>query len=146
MYKHHCRNCDRLAREAAGLAPTLLYRRPQHTCGALLKSACYELFDRAGEKIDSSVSRLRRKFNFNYYLFCDYAYYTGRTFKRKVSNRHFSTAVASIGKVCRFIASPKADFACINDVNMSEEKYVQYRRRLLEAFVKAFPYKSRFEI
>ena len=145
-YKSHCRNCDRLAREAAGLGPTLLYRRPQHTCGALLRSACEELYGLAGERIDASITRLRQKSGFNYYLYCDYAYYTGRTFSRKVSNRHFSTAIAPREKVCAFIASPTSDFVCINDVNMPMEKYHLYRESLLDAFGRAFPDKSRFEL
>ena len=146
MYKRHCLNCDRLARESAGLGRSLLYRRPQHTCGALLRSVCEELYAREGKRIDASVSRVRIDDNFNYYLYSDYAFYTGRTFHRKVSNRHFSTAVASMDRVCAFIASPTADFACINDVNMPEEKYQLYRKRLLEAFDSAFPHKSRFEL
>ena len=146
MYKHHCRNCDRVAREAAGLGPALLYRRPQHTCGALLRSVCEELWAREGERINASISPLRREDNFNYYLFSDYAFYIGRTFNRKVSNRHFSTAVASMDRVCSFIEKPTSDFACINDVNMSEDKYKLYRKHLLEAFDSAFPEKSRFEL
>ena len=146
LYKSHCLNCDRLARKAAGLGPSLLYRRPQHTCGALLRSVCEELYGLEGKAIDASVARIRLKSDFNYYLYCDYAYYTGRTFGRKVSNRHFSTAIAPMEKVCAFVALPTADFACINDVNMPEEKYRLYRERLLDAFGKAFPDKSRFEL
>ena len=146
MYKHHCRNCDRVAREAAGLGPAMLYRRPQHTCGALLRSVCEELWAREGERINASISPLRREDNFNYYIFSDYAFYTGRTFNRKVSNRHFSTAVASMDRVCSFLEKPSSDFACINDVDMSEDKFQLYRKRILEAFERAFPEKSRFEL
>ena len=146
MYKRQCRNGDRLAREAAGLAPSLLYLRPQHTCGALLRSVCEELEAREGKRIEESVSPVRKTYNYNYYLFMDYAFHTGRTFSRKVSNRHFSTAVSSAAKVCGFIGSPDADFVCINDVNMPEDRFRLLRDRLLEAFDKAFPAKSRFEI
>ena len=89
---------------------------------------------------------MRREDNFNYYLFTDYAFYTGRTFDRKVSNRHFSTAVASMDRVCSFLDNPSSDFVCINDVDMSEDKFQLYRKRLLEAFERAFPEKSRFEL
>ena len=146
MYKRHCRNGDELAREAAGLRPSAVFRRPQHACGALLRSVCEELSSRVQERIAASVSPVRREDNINFYVFTDYAFYTGRTFTRKVSNRHFSTAVASADRICSFIAEPAADFACINDVNMPEEKYLQLRERLLDAFEKAFPQKSRFEL
>lgn len=146
MYKSHCRNCDRLAREAAGLAPSPLYRRPQHTCGALLRSVCEELFEREGARIEASVTPLRSRDNYNYYLFMDYAFHTGRTFERRVSNKHFSTAVASPSRVCSFIASPSRDFVCINDVNMSEEKFVLFREKLTATFESLYPHKSRFEL
>ncbi|MBO6045145.1 MAG: hypothetical protein J6P69_04755 [Bacteroidales bacterium] len=146
MYKRHCRNCDRLAREAAGLGPSALFRRPQHSCTPLLRSVCEEISSKEAERIAASVSPVRRDYNFNYYLFSDYAFYTGRTFENRVSNKHFSTAVASPDRVCSFIGSPTADFACINDVNMSDERFLVFRDRLLEAFGKAFPSKSRFEL
>lgn len=146
MYKKHCRNCDRLAREAAGLGPSLFYLRPQHTCGALLRSVCDELYGREKDRIRASVTPVRSEINFNYYLFIDYAFHTGRTFTRRVSNKHFSTAVASPERVCGFISAPAADFVCINDVNMDEDRFVLYRDRLRDAFEKAFPHKSRFEL
>lgn len=146
MYKKHCRNGDALAREAAGLGPSALFRRPQHACAALLRSVCEEVFSRAEGRLSASVSPVRREYNANFSVFADYAFYTGRSFRRRVSNRHFSTAVSSMDKVCSFIGSPSADFACINDVNMPEEKYLQFRKCLLEAFDKAFPAKSRFEL
>ena len=146
FYKKHCLYSDRLARELSGMGPSLFYRRPQHTCAALLRSVCEELFSKAEDSISASISRVKREENYNYYLFSDYAFYTGRTFRRSVSNRHFSTAVAPVDRVCAFIVAPTADFACINDVNMPEEKYLSYRKRLLEAFGKAFPRKSRFEL
>lgn len=146
FYKMHCLYADRLAREAAGLRPSLLYRRPQHTCAALLRSVCEELFSKEEERIVSSISLLKRDENYNHYLFSDYAFYTGRTFPRKVSNKHFSTAVAPVGRVCSFIGEPSADFVCINDVNMPEDRFLSYRQRVSDAFEKAFPHKSAFEL
>lgn len=146
MYKNHCRNADRLARNAAGLPSSLMYMRPQHACETMLRSVCEELHAREGEAIEESVSPVRSLANYNFNLFIDYAFHTGKTFARKVSNKHFSTAVASAAKVCSFIAAPKADFVCINDVNMPEDRFRMFRDRLLDAFDKAFPAKSRFEL
>ena len=146
MYKNHCRNADRLARKAAGLAPSLMYMRPRHACETMLRSVCEELHAREGKAIEESVSPVRSLVNYNFNLFIDYAFHTGKTFARKVSNKHFSTAVASAAKVCSFIAAPKADFVCINDVNMPEDRFLMFRDRLMDAFDKAFPAKSRFEL
>ena len=49
-------------------------------------------------------------------------------------------------RVCSFLDNPSSDFVCINDVDMSEDKFQLYRKRLLEAFERAFPEKSRFEL
>ena len=146
LYKKHCRNSDALARAAAGLSRSPVFLRPQHTCGALLRSACEELFSLEGVCIEASITPLRAKNNVNFYMFEDYAFHTGRTFRRRVSNTHFSTAVASLDKVRSFLTAPTSDFVCINDVNMPEDKYKAYRDGLLEAFESAFPRKSRFEL
>lgn len=146
MYKKHCRNCDRLARKASGMRPSVSFRRPQHACASLLRSVCEEISSKEAERIAASVSPVRREDNLNFCLFTDYAFYTGRTFDKRVSNKHFSTAVAAPDRICSFIGSPTADFACINDVNMSDEKFLLFRDHLLEAFGNAFPAKSRFEL
>jgi len=146
QYKRHCRNGDRLARKAAGLSPSAFYLRPQHACGALLRSVCSELFEKEGELIEASVSAVRSDRNLNYYLFQDYAFHTGRAFPFKVSNRHFSTALAPVDRVCAFLEDPSTDLVCINDVNMPEERFLMYRDRLLESFAKVFPSGSRFEL
>jgi hypothetical protein len=35
--------------------------------------------------------------------------------------------------------------ACINDVQLSEERYTELRKALLDAFEERFPQKSKFE-
>lgn len=146
VYKEHCLLSDRLARKVAGLPARLTFIRPQHTVMGMFRSLSAELFARAGHEILPKVTHLRVKDNFSFYLFVDYAHYCGKTFRRKISNRHFSTAVAPVEKVCGFLERPDADFVCINDVNMSEERYGRYHDLLLETFEKVLPSKSRFEI
>ena len=55
-------------------------------------------------------------------------------------------AVASLDEITSFLRNPSKTFVCINDVQMSEEKYCNYRKALLEAFDSALPTKSRFEL
>ena len=43
LYKQQTRNADLLARKALGMAPGLLFVRPQHTCSPMQKSACEEV-------------------------------------------------------------------------------------------------------
>ena len=146
LYKAHCRLSDGLARKVAGRPRRLTFIRPQHTCLGMFRSLSEELFALEEQEILSKISRLRVKDNYSHYLFVDYAHYCGRTFRRKISNRHFSTAVAPVEKVCAFLEHPDADFACINDVNMSADKYDRYHDLLLAAFERVLPAKSGFEL
>lgn len=146
IFKVHCRLSDGLARKVAGRPRRLTFIRPQHTGQGMFRSLSGELFTLEEQEILSKVTRLRVKDNYSFYLFVDYARYRGKTFRRKISNRHFSTAVAPVEKVCEFLERPDTDFVCINDVNMSREKYIRYRDMLLETFGKILPDKSRFEL
>lgn len=144
-YKKRVKASDAFAREAAGLKPSWVFLRPQHTAAAMLRSVNEDLYARGEKTIVASVAPLRTDHNFNQYLYSDYAFYMGKTVRKKISNKHFSLAVASIGKICSFLASPTTCFACINDVTMPDEKYVECQRMLLEAFDMKLPVKSRFE-
>ena len=146
LYKRQSRNSDLLARKALGKRPGLLFMRPQHTCSPMLRSECEALFGREEEAILASVTRTRTPENLNQYVFLDYLYYGGKAVNRRLSNKHLSLATARIGKICDFLARPTRDLVCINDVHMDEETFQEYRVRLLDAFDRALPVKSRFEL
>ena len=139
LYKQQTRNADLLARKALGMAPGLLFVRPQHTCSPMQKSACEEVYARIGDELDASISPLREKYNVNQYVFLDYLYYGGRTVKdAAISNLHLSLAVKSADQVCDAILNPRTSFVCINDVKLSEPQYLEMKTRILEAFEKKF--------
>ena len=145
LYKKHCRNSDRLARKALGMPSSMVFVRPQHICSPMLKSECEAAFSKVEDDVLKSVSRLREPYNVNQYFFLDYMYHNGRLIPEKISNKHLSTAVASASKICAFIRKPDRLFCCINDVQMSEEKFVQMKDAILQAFEERLPAKSRFE-
>ena len=146
QYLRHTRNSDRLAARAACVRRRLQFVRPQHICTPLLRSGCEEAFGRVEAGILDSVTRVREDWNVNYYFFCDYLRFTGRTVDRKLSRKHFSLAVTSADKLCRFIAHPDRKMMCVNDVKVPEETYNELRGKWLEAFKGAFPVKSSFEL
>lgn len=145
-FRYLVKHSSDFARRAAGLKPSMAYLRPQHVSTPMLKSLCDKLFDAHEKEICDSVTPLRERPNYNQYLYSTYAHYCGMSEEGKLSNRHFSLAVASIDEICAFLRNPDRKFACINDVQMSEEKYCNYRKALLEAFDSALPTKSRFEL
>lgn len=145
LFRVHTKRSDRLARKAAGVKRLFCYVRPQHTCAAMLRSACAEVFDLCKEEILSSVSPLRTRQNYNQYLFTDYAYFTGRTFRQRISNQHLSLSIANPEVLAKAIAHPTRKIACINDVEMTEERFVRLHQAMHEAFEARFPNKSKFE-
>ena len=146
MYKHICRNSDRLARKALGLKTACHFLRPQHICSPLLKSECETLYAIVRQEISQSLTPIRTKDDLNQYLFLDYMFLKGKLINKRQSKKHFSVGVASAKKLQEFITSPTHKLACINDVQLTEEKYIELRESILSAFEERFPKKSKFEI
>ena len=140
---HHA---DELARNVLGIPASCRYVRPQHTVSPMLKSESEALFAKAEKEIMESLTPLRSRANYTQYMFLDYLYYQGKAVNRKISNRHFSLAAHSIDSVCDFLRNPSTKMTCINDVQMSAEKFEQSRGKLLAAFEEILPEKSRFEL
>lgn len=146
MYKKICRNSDRLARKACDMISRSCFLRPQHICSPMLKSVCGELYEKVRPEIElTSASRTRTGNDLNQYLFTDYMYHKGLIIDEKISNKHFSVAVASPEKLDAFLRNPSRKLVCINDVHLSEQKYEKLHGAILNAFDAKFPDKSRFE-
>lgn len=145
MYKKICRNSDTHARKALGLKPSFCFVRPQHTCTPMFRSECEQLYSILEQDILASLTRVRTSGNLNQYLFLDCQLYKGRMVNEKISNKHYSVAVASPEKLKSFILSPTRNLMCVNDVHLSEERYMKLRSAMIEAFELKFPQKSRFE-
>lgn len=145
MYKHICRNSDRLARKALGMKKACSFLRPQHICSPLLKSECEALYAIAEQDIRKSLTRIRTQDDLNQYLYLDYMYLRGKIINKRQSKKHFSVGVTSSKKLHDFIIAPTHKLACINDVQLSEERYKELRSALLDAFGNRYPSKSKFE-
>ena len=147
MFKRICRNSDTLARKALGLRSSLLFLRPQHVCTPMFKSECEELYDKVKEEIaKTSSARTRNGENLNQYLFLDYMFLKGRLVRHRLSKKHFSVGIVSGEKLRKFITQPSHKLVCVNDVQLSEERYAELRTALLEAFEERFPQKSKYEL
>lgn len=145
MFKHICRNSDDLAHRVLGLKPSLRFLRPQHVCTPMLKSECEALYMLAENEIKETMTRIRAENNLSQYLFLDYMYLKGKIINERLSKKHFSVGVASTKKLREFITHPTHKLTCINDVQLSEERYQELRAAMLDAFETKFPQKSKFE-
>ena len=145
-FRYLVHHSDSLARKALGMPESCRYVRPQHTASPMLKSQCDELYAKVEPEIMASLSPLRTRANYNQYLFLDYMYYQGKARSRKLSNKHFSLAAHSIDKICDFLRKPSTKMVCINDVHMTNDKFLACREKLLAAFEEILPGKSRYEL
>jgi len=129
------------------MRPSCLFTRPQHICSPMLKSQCEELYAMVEDEIrKTSATRTRTDENLNQYLFLDYMNYKGLVLHHKISNKHFSVAVASPDSLRSFLMAPTRNLVCINDVHLSEDRYEALHDAILSAFEAAFPDKSEFEL
>ena len=139
LFKIMARNTDRKVREALGMQRSPFFIRPQHTVYPNLKSACEEVSALMEKQFHESMSPVREEYNILQYVFLDYLYYKGKAVNQRHSNKHYSLAAASASKIAAFLAAPSTDFVCINDVQMSEDRYLKTRKVLLDSFEKLLP-------
>lgn len=145
MYKKICRNSNSVARKALGMKESICFLRPQHICSPMLKSICEEVYEKAKPYILKTLTRTRESNNLNQYLFLDYMYLKGKILNRRLSKKHLSLGITSTKKLSTFLESPTHTLACINDVQMSEDRYKEIRDTLLITFNKLLPQKSKYE-
>lgn len=144
-FKQICYRSDRMARLALGVKPTFVFLRPQHTCTPMLKSECNALYKTIEPQIKASLTRVRSKENITQYLFTNYLYLQGKIINERQSKKHFSAAVTFGWQLRNFIKNPTRKLVCINDVKLTQKRYVKMREMLLSAFEDKFPQKSKFE-
>lgn len=146
MFRQICRNSDRAAHESLQRTPPLFFLRPQHVCTPMLKSEVQDIYMKMKDRILASMSATRSARNLNQYLYLDYMYLKGKLINERLSKKHFSVGIVSTEKLRLFIEHPTHKLTCINDVQLSEERYQKLRQTLLDAFSTRFPDKSKFEV
>lgn len=146
LFKRQCLNSDRLARRAAGVEAGKGFLRPEHVCTPMLRSACETAFAAVEPEIKESLSPLREMKNVNQYFFLNYMLFSGIALDRRIPKRHFSLATATANRICTFVEQPDRKVVCINDVKMSPERFQAVRKKILLAFERHFPRRSRFEL
>ena len=145
MFKTICRNSDHAARKALGLSPGLFFLRPQHTCAPMLRSESKRLYETIKSDLFNSFTITRASKNITQYVFTNYLYLQGKIINKRQSKRHFSVGIASASTIRDSILKPKHKLVCINDVRVTDERYMELRRTLIAAFEERFPKKSKYE-
>ena len=145
MFKHICRNSDRMVRRVLGVATPPWFLRPQHICSPMLKSECSDLFAKAESVIRAPLTRVRCEHNLTQYIYLNYMYLRGKLINRRLSKKHFSVGLASASELRDFLMKPTHTFVCINDVKLYGSRFEELQRAVTGAFEERFPLKSKFE-
>ena len=146
MFKKICRNSDVMARRALGMKPSLFFLRPQHVCTPMIKSECEALYESIKDELHASITMTRTAKNVSQYVFLNYMYLKGTLQNNRLSKRHFSLGLTSTEKLRKFIINPTKTFTCINDVQLSHERFEELRKVLIDVFETLLPNKSKYEI
>ena len=141
-----CKDSCSLARKAAGKRGRFYYLRPQLSVTPMLRSACEEAFNAVEEDILSSLTPLRHPGNYNQYFFSDYMFITRKAVSKRISHTLFSMLITNADDVVDFLRKPGSDFVSINDVDMTRNRFLYSKERILDGFNFLFPYKSDYEI
>ena len=136
IFKKIVRNSDALARKAAGLSASPFFIRPQHTVGPLFKDVCEELYAKYGDVIERTATRTRSAENLCFYFYQDYLYHVGRVKRQRLSCRHFSMGSGTPAGLETFLNNPDRKWICINDVEMSPERELEFRDVIAKAAAK----------
>ena len=125
MFRMQCRNSYSLAAKLAGVETEKdKYFIPAHSMTPMLKSACEEVHDKAGEEIAGRCSKTRRSSNYTQYLFPDYALMTKRARKIGPSPhfRYFDTSKLD-GFTPSRLVSTWCKIACVNDATKDHDEF-----------------------
>ena len=136
MFKKIVRYTDAVARRAAGLDPSPIFIRPQHSPSPQIKSVGEEIMDEVGDELLASLTTFRRESNVCNYVLPDYMYHTGRVKLQRLSCKHFSMGVKTPAQLEAFLEAPDRKWICINDVEMSPEREREFREVIAKAAAK----------
>lgn len=120
-----------------------------HLPTAFLKSTFETLWKLEPDLLrETTGSRFRNKLDYTQWLFKDWQLASGNFMPRN-SNIGKSYVLeqdeATIVSVERYIQQQKGKMICINDSSLTNDKFLNYKERVIEAFQKILPEKSSYE-
>lgn len=142
IFRMQCLNSYRLATRLSKTPERREYFYIAHSMDPMLKSACDEIHEKAGDEILRRCTKFREPWNFTQYLFPIYSLITERGVTENASFRYLSVK-GGIEQAVEEILSGESKIICVNDASI--KNFESDRERLVEVFEKRFPGKSRFE-
>lgn len=119
--------------------------RPYHITASMTKESLLQVKKLCGDKIPSTITKLRDVKNVNQYIYSYYQYFTGNYESKVITYKYFTMSDKTFNAIRQTILSNDYQWVCLND-----SKYIQNygitRGMLIETFKKKFPNRCRYEL
>lgn len=146
VYLMQCRNSWRFARRLSNAQSSTSngFLQVRHSMTPMLKSICEEVHSRGGDEIIDKCTKFREPWNFNQYLFPDYAYLTKRASNSEMIAFKYHQLSWDFEMISHSISDGASHILCLNDggnVGDFDQKSLQ----LQNVFGRKYGKKSRYE-
>lgn len=118
--------------------------RPYHITSSMTRESLLQVKKLCGDKIPSTVTKLRDPKNVNQYIYSYYQYYTNNYVSKVVSYKYFEITDTTLNNIRQTILSHNYQWVCIND-SKRINNYDNARGMLLDTFKKKFPDRCKYE-
>ena len=119
--------------------------RPYHITASMTKESLLQVKNLCGDKIPSTVTKLRDPKNVNQYIYSYYQYFTGNYESKVITYKYFEMSDKAFNAIRQTILSHDYQWICIND-SKHIQNYGITRGMLIETFKKKFPNRCRYEL
>lgn len=141
-FRRQCLTSTNIARSALGIPEDDdKYLANPHWPAPMRKSLCLEVLEKERDRINGTLSGIRRSENANQYLFTIYALLKGEGDDVELPFLYIETD--KIPEICRALRTTDMKEICLNDSRYAD--FNEERGMLLAAFQEKFPEYSRFE-
>ena len=118
----------------------------QHLPASYLKSVFRDVWEKYYDILhDTCTHRFRQISDVNQWVFKEWQLASGNFYPRKISIGKNIPAY-HIDEACRCISRQEAKMLCLNDTEMSPERFESAKNQVIESFLSILPQKSSFEL
>lgn len=119
-----------------------------HLANSYLKTTYLKLWEKEEIVLNETCThKFRNKLDYSQWVFRNWQLASGNFENRKIIGKSFYIEEDRncIDEICSFIEKQKGKMVCINDGEMTNDKFEKNKIRIIESFEKILPDKSKFE-
>ncbi len=136
IYRQQCKNGADLARKLLNKPITNTYIKPDHICLIHSKRVYEEIWGKAKEVLENSITLKREPKNINQYVFVDYLYYSNKCDIKRLDYIYIQTDKIKPNDLYWLFTKSEYDLICIHDNADDNEKYYNMIKKGLKQNLK----------